>query len=122
MTKRWFRSLLGGLSFTAALFIFQACYGTPNNFEPGIKIEGKVCSSTSGDPIEGIHVYIPLSGQYEQTDAEGHFEMWTEDFYSISLRFMDTDSSENLLYAGKDTILIGPDKEAFLEISLDEIQ
>ena len=27
--KKWIRTLLKGFSLTAALFVFQACYGTP---------------------------------------------------------------------------------------------
>ncbi len=27
--KKWFRNLLKGISLTGALFVFQACYGTP---------------------------------------------------------------------------------------------
>lgn len=27
--KKWFRNLLKGVSLTAALFVFQACYGSP---------------------------------------------------------------------------------------------
>jgi hypothetical protein len=29
--QNWRRKLLGGLSLTSALFIFQACYGTPHD-------------------------------------------------------------------------------------------
>lgn len=30
--KNWFRHLLKGTTLTTALFIFQACYGTPKLF------------------------------------------------------------------------------------------
>jgi len=34
---KWLHNLLKGLSLTAALFVFQACYGTPEPpFEPDI--------------------------------------------------------------------------------------
>jgi len=31
---KWLHNLLKGLSLTAALFVFQACYGTPGGWEP----------------------------------------------------------------------------------------
>ena len=30
---KWLHNLLKGISLTAALFVFQACYGTPEGFE-----------------------------------------------------------------------------------------
>ena len=33
---KWLHNLLKGLSLTAALFVFQACYGTPEGLEPDI--------------------------------------------------------------------------------------
>lgn len=32
---KWLHNLLKGMSLTAALFVFQACYGTPDGFETG---------------------------------------------------------------------------------------
>lgn len=32
--RNWVRILLGGFSMTSALFVFQACYGSPQDFEP----------------------------------------------------------------------------------------
>ena len=37
---KWLHTLLKGLSLTAALFVFQACYGTPEGIEgPYIDME-----------------------------------------------------------------------------------
>jgi len=37
---KWLHNLLKGLSLTAALFVFQACYGTPEGMEgPYIDME-----------------------------------------------------------------------------------
>ena len=30
---KWLHNLLKGLSLTAALFVFQACYGTPEGYD-----------------------------------------------------------------------------------------
>ena len=30
---KWLRNLLKGISLTGALFVFQACYGTPVSYE-----------------------------------------------------------------------------------------
>lgn len=36
---KWLHNLLKGLSLTAALFVFQACYGTPPGFPDDINPE-----------------------------------------------------------------------------------
>ena len=45
--KSWIRQLITGVSFTSALFVFQACYGTPQDFGVDILVEGKVKSKSS---------------------------------------------------------------------------
>lgn len=39
--KKWFRNILKGISLTGALFVFQACYGTPQapQAEPDAEVE-----------------------------------------------------------------------------------
>ncbi|MBO4692060.1 MAG: hypothetical protein J5604_04715 [Bacteroidales bacterium] len=39
MKYRVLRNFLKGCSLTTALFIFQACYGTPQGYNPGIDEE-----------------------------------------------------------------------------------
>ncbi len=56
MKRNLVRNLLGGLSLTSALFMFQACYGTGPDDMPDILIEGRVTSAKTGDPVKGIKI------------------------------------------------------------------
>ena len=65
---KWLHNLLKGLSLTAALFVFQACYGTPEGLDPEID---------SGDhpaPVEvaaepGIPAGDALAAELPETDV-----------------------------------------------------
>ncbi len=105
MKRNWFKTLIGGISLTSTMFIFQACYGPPQDFGQDLRIEGKVVSKSSGKPINGIKVSIENGLQYQRTDAEGSFSMYTEKIGTIKLRFEDTDGKENGLYNAKDTVI-----------------
>ena len=73
MKRNWIRKLIGGLSFTTALFVFQACYGTPQDFGADVFIEGLVKSKKTGEPIKGIKVSVADNPQYQYTDEDGEF-------------------------------------------------
>ena len=78
MKKNWIRNLIGGLSLTSAMFVFQACYGTPQAFGEDLLVEGQVKSKTSGLPIKGIKVTVADKMQSEYTNDEGRFSLYTE--------------------------------------------
>lgn len=120
MKRNVLRKIVGGLSFTSALFIFQACYGTPQDFENDILIEGQVKAKTTGMPIEGIKVSINENMQYQMTDQEGKFSFYTQQFGGLTLQFQDVDSIQNGHFLEKDTALSGSNDRVFLEISLEE--
>ncbi len=105
MKRNWIRNLIGGLSFTSALFMFQACYGTPQDFGLDLLLEGQVKSITTGLPIEGIKVSVSENLQYEVTDENGRFSLYTEKLESLTVKFEDIDAQENGQYITKDTIL-----------------
>lgn len=120
MTHKWKRNLIGGLSFTTMLFIFQACYGTPQDIGYDVLIEGKVLSKTSGQPIKGIKV-TPISDmQYQFTDEAGKFSFYTLYQNVIELRFEDVDSTQNGTYLAKDTTLKNIADTVYLTIALDD--
>jgi hypothetical protein len=118
--RNWRRKLLGGLSLTSALFIFQACYGTPQDFGLDIFIEGQVKSHTTGKPIQGIKVSVEEKMQYEYTNEEGRFSLYTElaDYYKI--KFEDIDAIQNGLFINKDTLLSAINKRVYLDIVLED--
>ena len=120
MKQNWIRKIIGGISFTSALFVFQACYGTPQDFGNDLLIEGQVKSETSGLPIRGIKVSVADNMQYELTDIEGKFSFYTEMIEGLTLQFQDIDSLRNGLYAEKDTVLTGLSEKVYLDIVLEE--
>lgn len=105
---------------TSAMFVFQACYGTPQDFGLDLLIEGQVKSKSSGLPIKGIKVSIADNMQYELTDEEGKFSFYTEMLEELTLQFQDIDSTQNGIYAEKDTVLTDLRKNLHLEITLEE--
>ncbi len=120
MKKNWIRKVVGGLSLTSAMFVFQACYGTPQGFEPDLLIEGQVKSKTSGLPINGIKVSVAENMQYEMTDQEGKFSFYTQLLENLTLQFQDIDSLENGHYITKDTVLTVLSEKVYLDIALEE--
>jgi len=120
MKRNWRKGIIGGLSFTSALFIFQACYGTPQDMYPEILYSGQVKSKTSGQTLAGIKVSLKGMQQYEYTDEAGEFLFFSEVVDQATLLFEDVDAAENGSYASKDTLLLHPEEEVYLEIELEE--
>ena len=82
---KWLHNLLKGVSLTGALFVFQACYGTPQDspfYEEGkASMSFSLVSRSTGAPLEGIRVKVNVKesrhapeGVHEigRTDAAGH--------------------------------------------------
>ena len=112
--------MIGGLSLASTLFIFQACYGTPQDFGLDLFVKGQVKSKTSGLPIKGIKVSVADNVQYEITDEEGKFSFYTAMSDSLTLQFADIDSIQNGQYNNKDTVLTDIGEEVYLDIMLDD--
>lgn len=119
MKRNWIRKLIGGLSFTSAMFVFQACYGTPQDFGLDILIEGQVKSKTTGLPLKGIKVSVDGTLQYDLTNDEGKFTFYTESSNSLKIKFEDVDFAQNGTFVNKDTIPAITDKKVYLNIALD---
>ncbi len=119
MKRNVIRRIVGGISLTSALFVFQACYGTPQDFGLDLLIEGQVKSKTSGEPIKGIKVSVADRMQYQVTDEEGRFSFYTETMEELTLQFQDIDASQNGLYADKDTVLSNLSERVYLNIALE---
>ncbi len=120
MKKNVFRKIIGGLSLTSAMFVFQACYGTPQDFGLDLLVEGQVKAKASGLPIKGIKVSVAGNIQYEITDENGNFSFYTEMLEDLTLKFQDVDSTQNGLFHDKDTLLTERSDKIYLDITLDE--
>jgi len=124
MTFRWRkikRKVLGFVSFSAALFIFQACYGAPQDTQADVVIEGTVKSDTTGQNIAGIKVTATESGQYVITDSSGTFHFYLPQLNNYTLHFEDNDSTENGAFNTFDTTILGI-PAAPIEINLTPVQ
>lgn len=119
MKRNWIRTIIGGLSFTSALFIFQACYGTPQDLEHDLLVEGLVKSKTSGLPIKGIKVSVAENIQFQLTDEKGNFSFYTGLQENLKIQFEDVDLTQNGSYVNKDTVLNSVFGKVFLDIKLE---
>lgn len=117
MTKKWINRTIRGLSFTSAMFIFQACYGTPQDFGNDILLKGQVTSLQTGEPLEGIKVEVEHSGQYEVTNENGEFSLYTYADSHFKMQFSEVDTV-NVNYTVKDTLIAEGDASNFLNIKL----
>lgn len=106
-SRKLLRTLFGCFSFTAIAFIFQACYGTPEDDFCDIKLTGTVTSKTTNAPISGIKITVHKGVNYGITDKNGNFNFyasvsnWHD---SASVNFLDIDGNENGLFA--DTTIV----------------
>jgi len=126
---KWLHNLLKGASLTGALFVFQACYGTPQNplYEDGglAPMDFLLVSHTTGEPLEGIEVNAAsLDGREWKllgtTDADGrcHVDIpYARNMYGPSLFFADPQSH----YSPKDTTLTDL-REREIVIKLKNVQ
>jgi putative lipoprotein (rSAM/lipoprotein system) len=121
MKRNWIRKIIGGLSFTTALFVFQACYGTPQDLRNDLLLEGQVKSKTSGAPIKGIKVSVPDYMQFQLTDENGSFSFYTGTKENLKVQFEDIDLALNGSFAQKDTIINPVSQKVFMNISMSPL-
>ena len=125
LLRRIFRKIIGGISLGSALFVFQACYGIPND-EIGLTVKGIVTSESSKEPIMGIKVELDIeeqSPQYTYTDVNGYFGFYLPRISQTNLSFTDVDSIENGSYVRKDTLVELPKYGVIhLDIELQEVE
>ena len=114
------RFLLKSFSLTAVLFVFQACYGTPQDFEQDLQIEGTITDKVTGNPIQGIKVQIGGTIQYTLTDESGRFYMYRYNNHSnFQLQCSDVDSLENGNYYAYDTSVVYTAPYMNIDIALE---
>lgn len=117
--RKILRRIFGALSFTTALFVFQACYGTPQDWGY-YGVRGTVRSKTSNQIIPAIKVSIPGTAIYGNTDLNGNFEFYVPDFNTYNIRFEDIDYENNGEYLTKDTTFAFPDQSTRLNVYLND--
>ena len=126
---KWLHNLLKGASLTTALFVFQACYGTPQTPMETERGEApmtfSLVSVSTGKPLEGITILgqdLPYENGYRPlgvTDFEGRCKVSLPYLRNIKgpfVRFEDPDGR----YAIKDTVLYDL-RERDITVKLDEV-
>ena len=113
------RRIYGALSLSTALFVFQACYGTPHDMVRDVLIHGSVKSKANNQAIPGIKVTLDGDYSFALTDNSGQFEMYAIHASEYKLLFQDVDSIANGNFKEKDTVLNISNASYFLNISLD---
>ena len=112
---KWLHNLLKGTSLATALFIFQACYGSPQDYftEEGgeAPMTFVVSSNVTGTPLEGIRIQSQLGedGNWQFIDlgvtgADGRCKVeipYLRNIKGPTVRFEDPQGN----YAVKDTVL-----------------
>jgi hypothetical protein len=114
------RNILGGLSLTSALFVFQACYGTPQDMRADVLLEGQVKAKSSGLPIDGIKVSVPDFANFQLTDTDGKFSFYTGPRGRMTVQFEDVDSAKNGSFAAKDSLITSYEDRVYLNVALEE--
>lgn len=119
MAKRWIRNIIGGLSLTSALFIFQACYGTMQDYGNDVHLTGKITSKNTGEALKGIKISIEDDIQYGLTNDEGIFHMYIAPQDTIKLLFQDI--KDEKVYTDKDTTIIHFEQDININIKMEEL-
>ena len=126
---KWLHNILKGASLTGALFVFQACYGTPQPAlweDYGIApMSFSLVSHATGKPLEGIEIWgnDGFGGDDRQlgvTDADGRCRVdlpYRRNFEGPFLHFVDPQER----YAVKDTSLADLRDRTVL-VKLDSVQ
>jgi hypothetical protein len=113
------RKVYGILSLSTALFVFQACYGTPADQKIDITIQGTVKSKATNLPIEGIYVSVANQSLHNFTNNTGKYTLYLPQASSYKIKFQDVDTSHNGWFIDKDTIVDNVSQSLTLNVSLD---
>ena len=106
------RNLLKGVSLTAAMFVFQACYGTGEWYgETNLTVH--VVSAQDGSPLSHVKIRSQLqTGDTAQdwyllgyTNDEGICSVWVASDYSSNSQTLFRFVADDPAYAVKDTII-----------------
>ncbi len=95
LKRSFLKGFLTIFSLSATAFIFQACYGTPNDFLDDACFEGFVSTSDTNEPIPGIQVEIKGLDRVDTTNADGSYVLFAPLDSAYTLVFKDIDSSAN---------------------------
>lgn len=107
------RNLLKGISLTAAMFVFQACYGTDEGWYGENNMTFHVVSAEDGSPMPHVKIRSQLQvGDTNQewyllgyTNDEGIASVWVDHNFSDNFQTLFRFVADDPDYAVKDTLL-----------------
>ena len=118
--RKIIRGILGTLSFSSALFVFQACYGTPRDLNNDLYIEGQVKAKKTELPVQGIKVAVQDYPQFEYTDGNGQFRIYLPLATEYKIRFEDVDAGQNGTFLPLDSTVRVGTGSVYLNVKLNE--
>jgi hypothetical protein len=122
------RKLLKGISLTAAMFVFQACYGT-NEWNSDTDLTFRVVSAEDGSPLPHVKIRSQLQcGDSAQdwyllgyTNDEGICSVWVANNYSGNTQTLFRFVADDPAYAVKDTLFNGYINRDTVNIALSKV-
>ena len=117
---KWLSNILKGASLTTALFIFQACYGTPPGFEDDFTpVSFKVVSAEDQSPIQDVEVSMQYGFQETDRWQSLGFTGQSGDF-GVELRYYQSEEISFRFQAAGD--IYEPKDTTFKQLSPDLIE
>lgn len=102
--RKFLKRVFSFFGITSALFIFQACYGAPQDLDAPNEISGTVFNDGTNQRVAGIRVINTTEQDTCITDSSGSFSISCVDPNSV-LRFEDADGTQNGLFDPLDSNL-----------------
>ncbi|MBQ6096149.1 MAG: hypothetical protein IJK99_00235 [Bacteroidales bacterium] len=122
------RKIFGGISLTAAMFVFQACYGTPEWEDDcyGFDVNVRVLSADDNSPIPGIRVFANFEAEGPINYMNGWGSSDSAGFLQHNVCPMDGAmrlifEDENKIYKG-DTLVFEPVENDTVQVFLKKAE
>lgn len=120
---KWLRNLLKGVSFTTALFVFQACYG-PYMGAPSTPFVFHVTADDTGEELEGVSIRGKISSANLSgstlTGSNGMAYFYVDDDAMMDNDVQFVIETKDLSYLPKDTTIRWSEEAGVIEIKLQK--
>lgn len=112
------RKIITLTSLSAVAFTFQACYGTMQDYDKDVLIEGVILSSNSEKPIPSIKIEVQETYHNTYSNELGEFSMYVPIDSAYTLLFHDVDGTENGAFYPAKLTLENPEYKQLLEAEM----
>ena len=136
---KWIRNILKGVSLTAAMFVFQACYGPMEDYYD-TKVTFHVVAEDTGEPLQDVRIWAQELNYSDSADIgnQRHIAEYTDgngepifhfDFYRIKKESEAYDIGfEEYVYSGHLCFMEWPEliedllPEDTVKVSIEELE